>query len=145
VATISKYASNFAKIDIPSQLPIIIQELDPEAVAYNQQQLYRSSVDRFGKSLKKYQSPSYAIYKYRRNPLPGLGKPDLNLTGTLYRGMYLKADRKSFYLGSIDSKEPKVERKYGKDIWGLTRENKARLSRDVRPLLMGYIRGVLRA
>jgi len=145
MATISKFASNFSKIDIPTQLPIIIQELEPEAIAYNQQQLYRSSVDRFGKSLKQYQSPSYALYKYRRNPLPGLGKPDLNLTGTLYRGMYLKVTGKSFYLGSYDAKETKVERKYGKDIWGLTRENKARLSRDVRPLLMGYIRNCIRS
>ena len=145
MATISKYASNFSKIDIALQLPIIIQELEPEAIAYNQQQLYRSSVDRFGKSLKQYQSPSYSLYKYRKNPLPGLGKPDLNLTGTLYRGMYLKVTGKSFYLGSNDVKETKVERKYGKDIWGLTRENKARFSRDVRPLLMGYIRNCIRS
>lgn len=145
MATIRKYATNFAKIDIPAQLPKLIEEVAPEAIAYNQQQLYRSSVDRFGKSLKQYQSPSYSLYKYRRNPLPGLGRPDLNLTGTLYRGMYLKVTGRSFYLGSIDSKEPKIEKKYGKDIWGLTKENKARLSRDVRPLLMGYIRNILRS
>lgn len=144
MTTISKFATRFAQIDIPGQLPSIIEEVAPEAIAYNQQQLYRSSVDRFGKGLKQYQSPSYALYKYRRNPLPGLGKPDLNLTGTLYRGMYLKVDVRSYLLGSYDVKEPKIEAKYGKDIWGLTRENKARLSRDVRPLLMGYIRNVAR-
>jgi len=144
MATIRKFASNFAKIDIQAQLPKLIEEVAPEAISYNQQQLYRSSVDRFGKSLQKYQSPSYSLYKYRKNPLPGLGRPDLNLTGTLYRGMYLKVTGKSFYLGSNDIKETKVERKYGKDIWGLTRENKTRLSRDVRPLLMGYINRVIR-
>jgi hypothetical protein len=145
MTTISRYATNFAKIDIQAQLPSLIEQVGDEAVAYNQQQLYRSSVDRFGKSLTKYTSLSYALKKYQRNPLPGLGRPDLNLTGTLYRGMYLKVDRKSFYLGSYDAKESKVERKYGKDIWGLTRESKGRLSRDVRPLLMGYIRNMIRS
>ena len=145
MATIRKYASNFAKIDIQAQLPKLIEEVAPEAIAYNQQQLYRSSVDRFGKSLKQYQSPSYSLYKYRRNPLPGLGRPDLNLTGTLYRGMYLKVTGRSFYLGSYDAKESKIEKKYGKDIWGLTKDSKARLSRDIRPLLMGYIRNTLRS
>jgi len=146
MATIRKYASNFAKIDIQAQLPKLIEEVAPEAIAYNQQQLYRSSVDRFGKSLKKYQSPSYALYKYRLNPLPGLGRPDLNLKGTLYRGMYLKVQGRGFYFGSYDAKESQVERKYSKDIWGLTKESKRKLAiNDVRPLLMGYIRNCIRS
>jgi len=145
MSTIRKYASNFAKIDIPAQLPKLIEEVAPEAIAYNQQQLYRSSVDRFGKSLRKYTSLSYALYKYQRNPLPGLYRPDLNLTGTLYRGMYLRVTGRSFYLGSNDAKEGGIEEKYGKDIWGLTKESKGKLSRDVRPLLMGYIRNSLRS
>lgn len=146
MATIHQFASRFAKIDIQAELPNIIEEVAPEMIAYNQQQLYRSSVDRFGKSLKQYQLPSYSLYKYRKNPLPGLGRPDLNLTGTLYRGMYVKVDARSYLLGSIDRKEPKIEQKYGKDIWGLTRESKSKLARnDVRPRLLGYIRNILRS
>ena len=145
MATIRKYASNFAKIDIPAQLPSFMEQVSDEAVAYNQQQLYRSSVDRFGKSLKQYQSLSYALKKYQRNPLPGLYRPDLNLTGTLYRGMYLKVTGRSFYLGSNDVKEGRIEKKYGKDIWGLTKESKGRLAQDIKPLLFGYIRNCLRS
>jgi hypothetical protein len=143
MTTITRYAQNFRKIDIEAELPKIMEEVAPEAVAYNQQQLYRQGIDRFGKQLRRYTSLTYALKKYQRNPLPGLGIPDLNFTGTLYRGMYLKVVGKSFYLGSNDSKETRIENKYGKDIWGLTKESKTRLSRDVRPLLMRYIRKTL--
>ena len=145
MSTIIRYATNFAKIDIQAQLPSLMEQVSDEAVAYNQQQLYRSSVDRFGKSLRKYTSLSYALYKYKRNPLPGLYRPDLNLTGTLYRGMYLRVTGRSFYLGSSDAKEGRIEKKYGKDIWGLTRESKSKLAKDISPLLMVYIRNVIRS
>lgn len=146
MTTISHYATNFAKIDIPAQLPKIIERVEPEMIAYNQQQLYRSSIDRLGKALKLYRSASYSLKKYARNPLPGKGRPDLNLTGSLYRGMYVKVDARSYLIGSSDVKETRIERIYGKDIWGLTAESKHKLARnDVRPLLMGYIRNVLRS
>jgi hypothetical protein len=146
MATITSYAKKFHTLNIEAELPKIIEQVAPEMIAYNQQQMYRSSIDSLGNPLGMYKSAPYALRKYEQNPLPGLGRPDLNLTGTLYRGMYLKVTGRSFYLGSYDAKEGKVEKKYGKDIWGLTRESKTKLAKnDVRPLLMGYIRNVLRS
>jgi len=146
MTTIRKYATNFAKIDIQAQLPDIIEQVAPEMIAYNQQQLYRSSIDRFGKQLKMYKSASYSLKKYLRNPLPGLGRPDLNLTGATYRGMFVNIGARDYFMGSYDTKAPRLEKIYGNDIWGLTRESKSKLSKnDVRPLLIKYIRNVIRS
>lgn len=65
-----------------------------------------------------YRNKDYAFLKNSLNPSPGLGNPDLNLTGDHYREMYAKVEGKSYEMGSHDEKSAQLQKKYG-DIYGL--------------------------
>jgi hypothetical protein len=79
---------------------------------------------------KAYRNAVYAFEKYRMNPAPGLGNPDLNLTGDHYNAMYAKVQGRNYEQGSTDEKSRDLERKYndGKaSIYGLNDESREEL------------------
>ena len=65
-----------------------------------------------------YMSPKYAAAKNEMNSLPGLGVPDLNLTGAFHEEIDMEVGNDSLDIISKDSKGPELEDKY-KDIFGL--------------------------
>lgn len=67
---------------------------------------------------KGYRSKSYALRKHAINPLPGLGTPDLKLTGEFYRQIDVEAGANVFDIISKDEKGPMLENKYP-GIFGL--------------------------
>lgn len=87
----------------PKELLAHLQKFDPvEATAQYiaaqpkalldivQQQLHNSGEDAQGHELKAYKDKKYAAMKHAMNPLPGMGVPDLYLSGALYRNMQVK-------------------------------------------------------
>lgn len=123
----------------------IIAELQDEIVKYNTDQLYAGQ-DAKGQKLK----PSYSRVKYARaknsmNSLPGLGNPDLKVTGKFYRGFYLTAKNGKFEFFSSDEKTDDLKAKYGSDIFGLTKENEQTVNFEkIYPRLLQWILNQLR-
>jgi len=94
-----------------------------EGLKLNQDQLKLKGQKSDGTFLKEYASGAYAEYKNFLNAAPGLGRPDLLDTGAFQGGFYARIQPKSVIFGSVDSKSDKLEKKYGKEIFGLTKDN----------------------
>jgi hypothetical protein len=77
-----------------------------------------------GTEIGQYQSELYAIEKNRINPLPGFGVVDLRYTGAFYGATTLSLKGDTIIIQSVDSKAPKLEGKYGIEIWGLMDNNR---------------------
>lgn len=111
-----------------------------EAIKLNQNQLRLKGRKSDGSFLKDYQSESYAEYKNFLNSSPGLGRPDLYDTGVFQEGFYVQVKTNSLILGSVDPKSDKLEARDGKEIFGLTKENKKVYAvQFVKPELFAYI------
>ena len=66
------------------------------------------------------------------NPLPGFLHPDLYLTGAFFRGFVVNAGYTgTFIITSTDEKADDLERRYGKEIFGLTKEDKSIYAKGV--------------
>lgn len=86
-----------------------------------------------------YKNADYAFDKYRQNPLPGLGNPDLDLTGAFQAGMAVIIAGGVVSIKSSDSKNDKLTAKYP-DIFGLGGPFKAEyLSQYLRPAFSNLV------
>lgn len=86
-----------------------------ELADFNRDQL-NEGFDSQGNRLKKYRNKSYAIKKNSINPLPGLGNPDLRLTGSFHKSIFIEvvSDRIKFF--ASDKKAKMLEQRYGLDL-----------------------------
>lgn len=127
-------------VQLEREVPVIVQNTADEMVRLNRSQLYKG-VNVEGNKLTPYQSPLYALEKNRTNPAPGLFNPDLFVTGAFYRGFYAQVKAgKSVIFGSTDVKSEALEEKYGKLIFGLTKDNKrVYLDTTVWPMIRAYV------
>lgn len=125
MGTVRALLRGFKSIRLEQQIPKII-ESDAELLAnYNKDQLNRGLTSKGEEVAPGYASAIYEREKFSMNPLPGLGVPDLRLTGAFYSGFNVTAGYTGiFTFDSSDSKTPNLEAKYGKFIFGLTNENK---------------------
>jgi hypothetical protein len=62
-----------------------VSQASPSFVEAQKDQLLQGS-NSAGESFRRYRNPDYAKMKNLMNPLPGLGNPDLKLTGQFQRG-----------------------------------------------------------
>lgn len=76
-----------------------------------------------GTQIGTYFSPSYALDKFEKNPLAGLGNVDLILTGDFTNALDIAARGTSFEEFSHDEKFSMLKQRYGNNILGLTAEN----------------------
>lgn len=67
-----------------------IEETAPQYLELNQEQLYEGTTSQGTQVSPRYRSPKYARVKNEMNPAPGLGVPDLYVTGAFYEGQELK-------------------------------------------------------
>lgn len=87
----------------------------------------------------KYRSRKYAHAKNEMNPIPGLGTPDLRLTGAFYAGIDMDTGKNSLDIISKDEKGPELEHKY-KNIFGLGGVHKSQyLKESFGPKMRGKI------
>lgn len=126
MATINGMYERVAKLDLREQVPAIIENTAEEIIALNQEQLYLSGINREGEELREYRNENYARAKNSMNPNPGLGVPDLNLTGDFYRGFKLQMEADGFSIDSTDQKTGMLKDKYGETIFGLTPDSRIR-------------------
>ena len=146
MSTIHEMLRRVKSIDLQAIGVAIIVDSKPELLQLNKDQLMNDGVDKNSKKLKSYASNSYAVRKNRMNPFPGLGTPDLYLTGGFQNSFTLKINSKSsFEIFSTNGKSNDLTKKYGKNIFGLTENSKTEYQREVMaPELIKGVRKVMR-
>lgn len=87
-----------------------------------------------------YASDYYSRMKNRLNSKPGLGNPDLKLTGDRNEAMTVTLDSDSLKLDSDVEYNKYLEERYSaKQIWGLDDENMGKFRADVRESLQRIV------
>ena len=141
--TISSLSEKFNTINTDKIIDESLNETKDEFKAINKQQL-KSGKTRTGEEIKSttnpntgrknyYKSKKYALAKNQMNALPGLGNPDLYLTGAFYEGIDVEVGKDVFDIISKDEKGPELENKYS-DIFGLGNNFKKKyLDEDLGP------------
>ena len=115
--TIGAMLRRIEKLNTDEVIEEAFENTAKEFLDTNKEQL-NEGFDATGKHLKKYASKKYASMKNSMNPAPGLGNPDLKLTGAFQRGWVLSVASGQLNQGSMDEKGIRLEEKYGK-IYGL--------------------------
>ena len=127
-------------IDVISQNSI--EETKDEIVKKQKEQLLQG-LNAKGEKIGRYRSNKYARAKNQMNPLPGLGVPDLKLTGAFHAGINVTINTETFKTESTDSKGPDLEAKYGNEILGLNEESKDEYVKEsLRPEFLKRIRKI---
>lgn len=139
--TIPEMLARLKSVNLDTQVPIIVQNTRDEMVKLNREQLYSHGIKSNGENLAPYRSIAYAIKKNNVNPSPGLFNPDFFVTGAFQRGMYAQVKAgTSVIFGSTDFKSNRLEERDGKEIFGLTQDNKkVYLDNTVMPEIRLYI------
>lgn len=129
-----KLIENFKKLDIDKVSSDAMNE-KKQFVADAQREQLKQGISSVGGTLRKYRSAAYARKKNAMNPLPGLGNPDLKLTGNFYKGITATVEGGKIVIKSSDEKAQELEAKYDEDlIFGLYPEEKAQFIKDhLRP------------
>lgn len=117
------FTSPFKAVKMDAIIQAAMEKHDQQIIDYNLQQLDRG-LDAKGKSLGK-----YANFKYKNRFQP----VDLKLTGEYRRKKTLAAGKKSAEMFSQDEKAAKLEKKYGKDIEGLNKQNTDNVGELIQP------------
>lgn len=84
-----------------------------------------------GEKMVQYENADYARYK---KAIGSKSSPytDLKLTGDFHEGFYVKEKSGKIEFGSTDEKESKLQRQYGKDIFGVnTPDFESQIDSDV--------------
>jgi len=127
--------------NIPNQTEQIVKRNSATILDLNRQsQLYEKGIDSDGFNI----FPEYNHFTIEIKQL--LGQPydrvTLFYSGAFYRSFYIKIDKENLSLEIFanDEKTPKLIRKYGKEIFGLTDENESFVNKEIlKPELFKYI------
>lgn len=120
------------KVELKPIIILCLEQSQYEILAFNRGQLYDGKDNTGSLISPMYAEERYAIVKEEENPVPGLGIPDLFVTGDFYNGMgvVVNSSQYNFTISSRDIKAPKLELKY-KNIYGLDPENTGYFSNEI--------------
>lgn len=108
----------------------------------NRDQLYHG-LKSDGHRMQRYRSKQYAQQKNEMNPLPGLGNPDLFLTGRTYESMEI--DFNGEQIEYLMNDPYGLREKYGDEIQGLHEKNKSFHAREnLMPVFVNLAKEKLR-
>ena len=133
-------SNNLKRLNVMTELDLILTELQKVIIGMNQEQL-SLGYDANKEQLQDYATESYAGFKIdvvgSRAPL---GTPDLKLTGDFYDGFKIILSETTITITSEDIKTLNLEGKYG-DIFGLTDDFLSQLANQyIFPLLIQRIK-----
>lgn len=142
MGTVLSLLKKFEELDTGIIAVQSIEETADEMADKNKDQLlhgFNSSGELIGDT-KPYQSADYAFEKYNKNPLPGLGNPDLKDEGSFYAGIRIEVSGAVIKTESTDSKNEELEAKY-KGALGLNKESKVEyIKESLRPVFFKKIK-----
>lgn len=121
-----------------SVLSAIVRKYEAEICDMNaQDQLYEQGVNNLGVSIadyKPYTPHTIAIKQVKGQPT---NRVTLRDEGDFHRSFYLDINNQGFEIKASDDKTDDLKRKYGRQILGLTDENKAQLAHEyIKPELL---------
>jgi hypothetical protein len=111
MATIGKIATKFRALNTDEVVTAAFRTSTDGFTEEQKKQLY-AGFDKEGKRLQKYRNNKYARVKNEMNPGPGLGNPDLYVTGAYFGGIKTNVQGLSLHIESSDAKGPELETKY---------------------------------
>lgn len=117
------------KLDTDKVINEAFDESTEDFAEKNREQLFTGQTKAGGKITYKYRNNKYARVKNQMNPIPGLGTPDLKVTGSFYRGIRADVSGDVIQVQSTDEKGKDLEAKYA-DIFGLGGEFKSSFLND---------------
>jgi hypothetical protein len=137
VSNFERLRDAWASVDLVKEVTIIASNNTEKIAGYNKEQLYKEGEDSTGKKLRKYRSKKYARVKNQMNPAPGLGNPDLFVTGSFHESIFSAVKQGKIIFDADDSKVEKLVSMFGEEIFGLQQENNTRVWVEVlrAPLL----------
>ena len=124
MATATEIIARLEAVNIELLAELAIEDTAKEFGKLNTEQMEEGKDSKDQKISPGYRSSSYARMKNQMNPKPGMGVPDLKLTGAFYKGYRLQVINGEVIEDSDVPYAPKLEKQYGKQIWGLDPENK---------------------
>lgn len=137
--TIIELNNKVQAFDLELTLDKVVLENEKFILDKNKEQLY-SGVDANNESLGNYKSEFYANYKLQKNPA---GVVDLKDTGDFYNAF--KLDNTDYEISSTDEKTKSLTAKYGKNIFGLTKENTGSLIKEkINPQLLTAFKNAIK-
>lgn len=133
MGTINNLRRKFESLDTDTVVRRSLENTTEQLANTQAEQMMRG-LDANGNPIGQYRSPVYAEVKNRMNPLPGFGVPDLKLTGAFYRGITAKVSGELVITDSTDPKSADLQKKYGKEVFGLDGQYKGEFIREaLRP------------
>ena len=122
--------------DVEKGILKIIDDNKHIAIDLNTTQLM-SGKDSNGDMLDHYRSPGYADFKLSLNPK---GVTDLRVTGAFQDSFFIKDDKFPISFSATDEKTDELTKKYGEQIFGLTKESLGTLNEDLLPYIQEYFK-----
>lgn len=140
--TINKFISNITSLDVKELSFISVSETKDYITDIQRDQMFKG-LNAEGNRIGRYRNNKYARAKFSMNPIPGLGIPDLKLTGAFYAGFKTIVTQDIFSTSSIDSKNEALTQKY--DPFGLDTDSKVEYAIKLRPVFIKNIKEKLQS
>jgi hypothetical protein len=144
MVTISSLKKRIDSLNISEQSMYAIDETRDKIILKQQMQMMHG-LDSKGSKIGRYGSVKYAAAKFANNPLAGEGYVDLMLTKDFYNDQFVDVRTDTFVIDSGDEKTNKLIKKYGEDIFGLSKDYKKEyVQEDLHPVLLKNIRKAIK-
>lgn len=119
----------------------VIESHATDFIRLNEEQLFEGKTSDNTLIKPPYASDAYANFKLKHNPL---GVVDLFLTGAFYGSFFLYTTTYPVFIFATDEKTSKLVDQYGKNIFGLTKENLSIVAKAILPDYATLIRNFIR-
>lgn len=142
MATILDMLKRVELIDINEEAMEALSELSGDIVEIQKDQLLHGETVTGDKITPDYAFESYADWKSQKNPLAGVGTPDLRLTGAFYDGVFFRINGTEWEMSSTDSKTEDLTEKY-RDIFGLQDPKKESIKELITRKIAEHVKIIL--
>lgn len=119
--------------DLKQIVTLCINQSQYEILAFNRGQLYAGQDNTGSLQSPIYAEERYAIHKEEENPVPGLGIPDLYVSGNYYNSLKLTVNQSQYNFTIFSegvSYAPKLEAKWNRS-YGLDPENTSYFANEI--------------
>jgi len=127
---LSEFSKKVLSFNIPLFQEIAVENKSDVLVKLNLIQLLKGLTSKGKKISPKYKGAKYASKKNGMNSRPGMGTPDLKLSGDFHAGFIAIVNKDKYFLSSEDSQVQYLPEKYA-DIFGLTSKNEFKAQKEV--------------
>lgn len=137
MTTVNSFKSRVQSLDIGLVAYQSVDETKDLITGIQRQQMFHG-LNAKGEKIGRYRNSKYARVKNEMNPLPGVGIPDLKVTGAFYGGFKTVVTPQVFITTSSDGKNAELTEKY--DPFGLNMESKSEYSKELKPIFVKNVK-----